>query len=324
MDADARLNTIGILYPGEMGSALGKLLSEGGARVIATAEGRSPRTHNLGLEAGLPLVDSIVELLDQANVVISLVPPGAALTVAAKVAALLEGASRKPLFVDANSISPVTVAQIEDVLRRASVPFVDASIFGLATQLRQRGTLYLSGSRAGELSTRFAPLLRVKVVGDSPGQASAFKMIISGIPKGLSALFIETMLFAREMHLLPAAIEGCDEIYPSIMEIMRRMLPTYPIHAGRRCEEIQEVEKTMLSNGLPPRMTHAAWEVTSDVASVPWAEGHQSPLWSMEDVLEAIYQNTLQRAAGNDKAAKESKDGELREEEKAAHDCAGR
>jgi hypothetical protein len=120
-------------------------------------------------------------------------------------------------------------------------------------------------------------------------------MIISGIPKGLSALFIETMVFARDMHLLPQAIEACDELYPSIMEITRRMLPTYPRHAARRCEEMQEVEKTMLRNGLTPQITHAVRELTCDLASVPWTAGNDRQQQTMEDIIEAIYQNTLQR-----------------------------
>jgi 3-hydroxyisobutyrate dehydrogenase-like beta-hydroxyacid dehydrogenase len=67
------------------------------------------------------------------------------------------------LYLDANSISPKTVAQIAEVLRDASVDFVDGAIFGLASQLQTRGTLYLSGSRATELLDQFGSLIAVKV-----------------------------------------------------------------------------------------------------------------------------------------------------------------
>lgn len=298
MQDPAHQLTIGILYPGEMGSSLGKLLAEGGFKVLATTEGRSPRTQRLGLESRLPLAASAGEVAEQADVIVSLVTPGAALDVATKIAALLTGRSRKPLYVDANSISPETAAQIENVLSRESIEFVDASIFGLASQLRQRGTLYVSGSRAGELRDQWGALLPVKVVGDSPGRASAFKMIISGIPKGLSALFIETMVFARKMQLLPEALEACEEIYPGIMEIMRRMLPTYPKHATRRCEEAGEIEKTMLANQCTPHVTSAVRELTCRLADVSWEERDGSP-WSMEEVLEAIHKHTLQHTPGN-------------------------
>jgi 3-hydroxyisobutyrate dehydrogenase-like beta-hydroxyacid dehydrogenase len=282
-------STIGILYPGEMGSSFGKLLCEAGFRVITTVKGRSPRTHRLCHQGGLSVVGSLGEVLERSDVVISLVSPGAALSVARDVAANIDGSSRSMLYIDANSISPMAVAQISEVLYHAPVDFVDASIFGLASQLRQRGTLYLSGPHAKELSGQFEPIMRVKVVGDMPGRASAMKMIVSGIPKGLSALFIETMLFAQDMHLLNEAIEACDEIYPSIMEVIRRMLPTYPQHAGRRCEELQEVEETMLISGLTPRIVRAVREVTSALASADWPN-HDPQQWTLVEIIKEIHQ----------------------------------
>src|ERR1700730_5052097 len=288
MDNNLHQNTIGILYPGEMGASFARLLSEVGFRVVTTVEGRSSRTHRLCHEAGLRVVDSLSEVLKHSDVVISLVSPGAALSVARNVAAHMGSSARNLLYVDANSVSPMTVAQISEVLRHVSVDFVDASIFGLASQLRQRGTLYLSGLRAKELSSQFRPLMRVKTVGDMPGQASALKMIVSGIPKGLSGLFLETMLFAQDMHLLNEEIEACDEIYPSIMEVIRRMLPTYPQHAGRRCEELREVEETMLISGLTPRIVRAVREVTSALARADWPDNHDTQQWTITEIIRQI------------------------------------
>lgn len=295
MDNNLYQKTIGILYPGEMGACFGQLLCEAGFRVVTTTEERSVRTHRLCREAGLSAVDSLDKVLQQSDTVISLVSPGAALSVARIVAAHMKGSSRTLLYIDANSISPMTVTQIAEVLRDVPVDFVDASIFGLASQLRQRGTLYLSGPRAEEVSGQFGPLLRVKAVGDTPGQASALKMIVSGIPKGLSGLFIETMLFAQNMNLLEEALATCDEIYPGIMEVIRRMLPTYPQHAGRRCEELLEVEETMLMSGLTPRIVRAVREVTSVLASAGWSNNPDAHQWTIVEIIRQIHKEpTLQ------------------------------
>ena len=303
-------STIGILYPGEMGSSFGKLLCEAGFHVITTVEGRSPRTRRLCHEAGLNVVDSLREVLERSDAVISLVSPGAALSVARDVAVNIDGSSRSLLYVDANSISPLTVTRISEVLSQVTIDFVDASIFGLASQLRQRGTLYFSGPRAKELSGQFEPIMRVKVVGDVPGQASALKMIVSGIPKGLSGLFIETMLFAQNMHLLNEAIEACDEIYPSIMEVVRRMLPTYPQHAGRRCQELQEVEETMLMSDFTPRILRAVREVTSALASADWPDRHDTQQWTITEIIEEIYKEvTLQPSGSHSNQSPEHKNG---------------
>jgi 3-hydroxyisobutyrate dehydrogenase-like beta-hydroxyacid dehydrogenase len=295
MDNDLYQKTIGILYPGEMGTSFAKLLSEAGFRVVTTTEGRSIRTYRLCREAGLSTVDSLDKVLKLSDTVISFVFPGAALSVARNVAAHMRDSSRSLLYIDANSISPMTVTQIAEVLHHVPVDFVDASIFGLASQLRQRGTLYLSGPRAKEVSSQFGPLLHVKAVGDTPGQASALKMIVSGIPKGLSGLFIETMLFAHGMNLLEEALETCDEIYPGIMEVIRRMLPTYPQHAGRRCEELREVEETMLMSGLTPRIVRAVREVTSALAGARWSNNLDAQQWTIAEIIRQIHNEPVLR-----------------------------
>ena len=102
------------------------------------------------------------------------------------------------------------------------------------------------------------------------------------------------MLFAQDMHLLNEAIETCDEIYPSIMELVRRWLPTYPQHAARRCEELQEVEETMLVSGLTPRIVRAVREVISALASTGWPN-HDTEQWTITEIVEQIHrEGTLQ------------------------------
>lgn len=289
--------TIGVLFPGEMGSTFAKLLEGNGFRVVTTLEGRSIRTQRLCHEAGLSVLDSVGGVLNCADIVISFVPPGAALQVAGNVALLVRGESRRLLYVDANSISPVTAVKISELLRLEQVDFVDASIRGLASQLRQAGVLYLSGARAEELSDQFRAIMRVKVVGDAPGQASALKMVLSCLPKGLIGLFSETMLFAREMGLLNEATETCNEFYPGVMEVVTRMLPTYPQHAARRSQELQELEETMALNGVPPRVLGAVREVTSSLAEVDWSKNAEYHRCSITEIIEEIYRNHRRHAS---------------------------
>ncbi len=142
--------TIGILYAGELGSTFGSQLVGNGFRVVSTLEGRSARTGRLCQEAGLTVLDSVGRVLECSEVVISLVPPAAALDLARNVARLLQSASRKLVYVDANSISPPTAIKIAEVLDLENVDFVDAAIRGLASQFKHAGVLYLSGARAAE------------------------------------------------------------------------------------------------------------------------------------------------------------------------------
>ena len=67
--------TVGIVSPGAMGSAVGGALLRGGARVVATVAGRSERTARLADEAGLELLPSLADVVREADIVLSIVPP---------------------------------------------------------------------------------------------------------------------------------------------------------------------------------------------------------------------------------------------------------
>ena len=48
-----KIETVGILSPGDMGQAMGEVLKSHGLRVVAGLAGRSPRTRGLAEEAML-------------------------------------------------------------------------------------------------------------------------------------------------------------------------------------------------------------------------------------------------------------------------------
>lgn len=248
------LPTIGILFPGEMGSCLGKVLSAEGFRVVTTLEGRSPRTRCLCQEAGLAVLDSVADVAREAEIVISVVPPDAALDVAERLIACVGDGPSPRLYIDANSIAPATVAAIQPLLEARGVDFLDAAIFGLASRLREQATLYLSGPAADEMESLLGRFLRVRVLGTTAGAASLMKMLLAGMAKGLVGLFLETSLISREAGLLDEYLEGIRHLYPGVMTAIERVLPTYPKHARRRAVEMRELERTVLSLGLRPGM----------------------------------------------------------------------
>jgi hypothetical protein len=121
-------------------------------------------------------------------------------------------------------------------------------------------------------------------------------MVLSGLSKGLIGLFSETMLFAREMRLLDEAMEICNEFYPGVMEVVTRLLPTYPQHAARRSEELQQVEETMLLNGVAPHVIGAVREVISSLAEVDWPKNTDYHQWALPEIIEEIYRDHILHA----------------------------
>src|SRR5256885_17163869 len=63
--------TVAILYPGDMGSGLGRLLRKHSVRVVTNLEGRSPRSQQLALTAGFEDLGSDRALLTTADTLIS-------------------------------------------------------------------------------------------------------------------------------------------------------------------------------------------------------------------------------------------------------------
>jgi 3-hydroxyisobutyrate dehydrogenase-like beta-hydroxyacid dehydrogenase len=296
----SEINTVGILYSGEMGSALGRVFAESGCRVVTTLQGRSPRTQRLCRDAGLEALDSLGEVVRLAEMVVSVVPPSAAIQVAKEYAeqtaahdVKVTSGDRRRLYVDANAISPATIEEIDKILAPVGIDFVDVAINGLAAVLRTDAIVYLSGSRASELARLVQPALRVQIVGDTPGKASALKGALAGLSKGVTALFIEIAVVARAAGVSESFLERCRDYYPGVMEVVDRMLPSYPRHARRRAEEMKELNEAIQRLGLRPDMVRAAEQVTRATAEVDWEKRKVARDWTTESVLEVLHDSGL-------------------------------
>jgi len=283
------VTTIGVLYPGELGSVLAKSLTARGYRVVTTLAGRSPRTVRLCTAGDIEILASLAEVKEVANIILSTVVPAAATRVAESYC-VCGPRTDQALYVDLNSISPMTAGHIVSQLSAARVDCVDGTIHGLAAQLHQRGTLYLSGDQAERIAALFDGVLRTKLLSPVPGAASAFKMMLGGMSKGLVALFMELCLAARAADVLDELLADFDYYYPGVMTVMQRLLPTYPLHASRRADELLEVQRTMLHQGLEANMVGAAQRLIAAIGDMQLSErpNDESP-WEIRDIVEQVH-----------------------------------
>ena len=109
---DRPMTTVGVVSPGFMGAGLGWALRLGGARVVATAAGRSDRTRRLAGDAGLELLPTLDDVVAAADVILSVAPPAEALAVARAVADAARRTGARPIFADLNAVSPTTMSAI--------------------------------------------------------------------------------------------------------------------------------------------------------------------------------------------------------------------
>src|SRR4051812_5087590 len=197
------MNAIGVLHPGEMGAALGARLRERGREVRWAGEGRSDRTHARAAAAGLRDAGSLAALAAGADVLLSVCPPHAALDVARAVAGYTG------VFVDANAISPQTVAAVRAIVEDGGGRFVDGGVVGPPPGREGTTRLYLSGADAAVVADLFAgTVVEAPVLGRQAGAASALKMAYAAWPKGTAGMLVACRESARASSVAAAPTCG--------------------------------------------------------------------------------------------------------------------
>ena len=148
--------TIAILAPGAMGSAVARRLSERGARVLTSLKGRSEATRKRAADAGM--VGAEDDAIADADIILSIVPPGEAVALAEWLAALIVRRAKKPVVIDCNAVNVDTVQRIGEIIGSAQAPFVDAGIIGFPPQPGDKSpAFYISGEFASEVAVLCFP-----------------------------------------------------------------------------------------------------------------------------------------------------------------------
>ena len=224
---------VGLLHPGAMGVAIGAGVD--GHEVIWASEGRSEASR---ARAGdFRDLRTLGALLDEADVIVSVCPPHAALDVARA----CQGFGG--LYVDANAVSPMRAREIAALHPR----FVDGGIVGGP----DAPTLYLSGEEAEDVAGLFA--LDTRVVRD----ASAVKMVYAGWSKGTAALLLAIRDTARHFEIE----DEWREAVPELLDRLRRAETSAKQKAWRWAGELDEIADTFGAAGQPEGFHRAAGEV---------------------------------------------------------------
>lgn len=233
--------TIGVVAPGAMGSGVARRLVEHGARVLTLLEGRSAATRARATAAGMEGVDA--DGLAGADAILSIVPPGEAMALAALLVPALRRAARKPVYVDCNALDVRTVVSVGRIVADAHVPFVDAGIIGLPPKPGAPGPVfYLAGDQAASVAMLLKGLgLRVQAMEGAVGAASALKMSYAGITKGLSALGTLMILGAERAGAGPALRAELAASQPQLLSRFAGSLPDMVPKAYRWVAEMREI-----------------------------------------------------------------------------------
>jgi 3-hydroxyisobutyrate dehydrogenase-like beta-hydroxyacid dehydrogenase len=179
-----------------MGARVGGELVAAGHDVRWLPAARSTETAARARLENLTPADDPAALLAGADLVLSLLPPQAAV----EVAGLVATTGFAGTYVDANPLSPATLREVQRLVERSGAVLVDAGVVGPPPREHHVTHLYLAGDPdrvAGVEALVAGTRVSAVVVGQRVGQASAAKqayalynkgrMVLAGLADGLAA-----------------------------------------------------------------------------------------------------------------------------------------
>ncbi|MBD2435526.1 NAD(P)-dependent oxidoreductase [Nostoc sp. FACHB-110] len=255
------IQTVGILSPGDMGQAIGSVLSQNGLRTIAALENRSQRTRQLAAVANIQDVGSLTQLVIESDVVLSVLVPAAAAEVAQQVAQVISNVGKQILYVDANAIAPQKVKSIAQIIESSGATFVDAAIIGPPPRIPGRTRIYASGKHATEFQHLSNYGLDIRVISDEIGQASGLKMSYAALTKGLTAISTELLIAAHRLGLDEQLWQEVSHSQPALASILLRAIPSMTPKAHRWVGEMEEIAETFKEVGLTERIFYGAADI---------------------------------------------------------------
>ena len=292
------IRTVAIFSPGDMGVVMGKVLSEHGLGIVTCVEGRSELTRLRAREVGFREARSYDEAVAQADLVLSIVPPAEAPSVAERVVKSLHRTGVRPVYADCNAVAPQTVKRIEAMISEVGAAFVDVGIIGPPPEPGSSTRFYCSGPDTTVFEELGKYGLDVRKVGQKVGEASGLKMVFAASTKGTTALWTELLVAARALGLEESLLKEFAIGRLTVSKALMGRIPSMPRRARRWVSEMEEIAATFEAIGLTPRMLQGAADMYRFVGDTPLADQtSREPDPSLDAVLESL-SRTLRGKAG--------------------------
>lgn len=263
----------GFLHPGAMGASLAAACR--GSRLWCS-DGRSEATRSRAAAAGMEDVASLDQLVERADVLVSVCPPAAA----SEVARSVSEAGFDGIYVDVNAISPASARAIGKRFAR----FVDGGVIGPPAKAVGSTRLYLSGESAAEVAALWeGSLLETRLVEGGAGAASAVKICYAAWTKGTAALLLATRALASAAGVEPSLLDEWATSIPGLDAQAEAAAAGNAPKAWRFVGEMEEIANTFAAFGLPDGFATAAADVYRRMAGFKGTADA-----SLADVISAV------------------------------------
>ena len=276
------MSKIGILHPGEMGISVAASIDSGN-QVYWVSQGRSHQTQLRAEKHNLTECDSLGQLCQTSEIIISVCPPRAAEDVAKSV---MQN-SFKGYYLDANAIAPQHATEIGRMLEDHGIHFIDGGIIGGPAWKPNETWLYLSGKHANVIAQCFTSgPLETRIIGDEIGKASALKMCYAAYSKGTTALLASILATAESLGVRKELYEQWNMDDSKFSAQTDRRVTRTTAKAWRFEGEMHEIAATFQAAGLPNGFHEAAAEIFHRMAD--FKDMPETP--QLNDILKALLQ----------------------------------
>ena len=206
-------------------------------------------------EAEVTILPNVGDVVKQVDVVIVSVPSSYTMDACHSIIQYLIPGQ---IYVDVGASTPEIKKQEWELVKVKGALFSDSAMLGSLPALKHKVPILASGNGASKFRDIFIPYgMKIDVVGELPGEASAIKLLRSIFMKGIAALMIE-MLEGSEAYgvsdqVINSISSSLDNI--SFKEHLDRIVTGTAIHAHRRAEELVGSIQLLEDVGLKYYMT---------------------------------------------------------------------
>ncbi|MED5579869.1 MAG: NAD(P)-binding domain-containing protein [Nitrospinota bacterium] len=261
--------TIGILSPGDMGHSVGKEFKENGFSIVTCLKGRSSLTKNYAKSVGFVSLKTYREVLEESDIVFSILPPKKSFTLANQIAKEMTKVKSNPIYVDCNAISPKNARKINKTITEAGCAFIDSGIIGPPPRNTNITKFYVSGLQLDKLKVLETKRIKICPIGREVGRASAMKMCYASLTKGTRALHAAVITVAEKLGLSEELKKEFLFSQKEIYEMMQKTQPRLPSVSGRWIGEMEEIADTFKEEGISPFFHLAAASIYKMMQNSP-------------------------------------------------------
>lgn len=240
---------------GDVGQAYARALREQGLRVSLYHPAPRERARQAAQAMGLSIHSEPAAAFATADLVLNVAPGTQALAVARAAAPEMKAGA---LFADLSSAAPADLREAATLFPQAA--YVDAAIMGAVSIHAHRTPLLASGEHAPRLQALLTPFgFVIEALPDSqPGDATALKLVRSVLTKGMDGVITECLLVAEALGMRRVLLSHIGDLDRSTLsELIAMFIRTHAPHAQRRLHEMQTVEDTLGTLGVPLIVTPA-------------------------------------------------------------------